>query len=319
MHIHWLAPQPFENIHALYATPLASLRLRAGALLSVLPQGALLTAGPHIPAQAQVCVVGKIGVGDLAQRQTQWLHEIQAFQGKVVLDFTDDHVSSPSSMSAFYLQALHHTDWAVCASTLLKARLAQVYPGPIHVIADAIECPLIPPKPKPSPPLQLLWFGHTTNLPTLIDFLPSIDQPASLHILTNASGVQQIKSMPAQATHLTLAPGLWSTQAMVKTALRCHLCIIPVGMDNLKKAGVSSNRLLTALALGLPTCADKVDSYLPFKDSFGDLRSSEFADMLAAPTLWHERVQQAQDQVLPKYAFQALGKQWLDLLTSIAP
>jgi len=319
MHIHWLAPQPFDNIHALYATPLASLRLRAGALLSVLSQGALLTAGPHIPALAQVCVVGKIGVGELAQRQTQWLAEIQAFQGKVVLDFTDDHVSAPSSMSAFYLQALQHIDWAVCASTLLKARLAQVFPGPIHVISDAIECPLIPPKQKPSPPLQLLWFGHTTNLPALIDFLPSIDQPATLHILTNASGVQQIKSMPAQATHLTLAPGLWSTQAMVKTALQCHLCIIPVGMDNLKKAGVSSNRLLTALALGLPTCADMVDSYLPFKDSFGDLRSSEFSDMLTAPSLWHERVKKAQDEVLPKYAFQALGQQWLDLLTSIAP
>jgi len=317
MHIHWLAPQPFENIHALYATPLASLRLRAGALLSALPQGALLTAGPHIPAQAQVCVVGKIGVGDLAQRQAQWLAEIRAFQGQVVLDFTDDHVSSPSSMSAFYLQALQHTDGAVCASALLKERLALVYPGPAYVMADAIECPIIPPKDKPHP-LQALWFGHTTNLPALIDFLPIIDKPLTLQILTNANGVQQIKSLQAPA-HLQLAADLWSPQAMVKTALQCHMCFIPVGIDNRKKAGVSSNRLLTALALGLPTCADKVDSYLPFKESFADLRSSELAEMLAAPTLWHERIQKAQDKVLPKYAFQALGKQWLDLLTAIAP
>jgi len=316
MHIHWLAPQPFENIHALYATPLASLRLRAGALLSALPQGALLTAGPHIPAEAKVCVIGKIGVGDLAQRQAQWLAEIQAFQGQVVLDFTDDHVSSHSSMSAFYMQALQHTDWAVCASTLLKERLALVYPGPVHVMADAIECPIIQPKDKPHP-LQVLWFGHTTNLPALIDFLPSIDQPLTLHILTNVSGVQQIKSLQAPA-HLQLVAELWSPQAMVKTALLCHACIIPVEIDNRKKAGVSSNRLLTALALGLPTCADKVDSYLPFKDSFGDLRSSEFSNMLTDPSLWHERVKKAQDEVLPKYAFQALGQQWLDLLTSIA-
>jgi hypothetical protein len=62
-----------------------------------------------------------------------------------------------------------------------------------------------------------------------------------------------------------------------------------------------------------------VDSYLPFKESFADLRSSELAEMLAAPTLWHERIQKAQGEVLPKYAFQALGKQWLDLLTAIAP
>jgi len=317
MHIHWLAPQHFENIHAIYATPLASLRLRAGALLSVLPQGDLLTAGPHIPPQAQVCVVGKIGVGDLEQRQAHWLQEIHTFKGKVVLDLTDDHISTPSSMSAFYLQALQHTDGAVCASTLLKERLAKVYPGPIHVIADAIECPIIKPKDKPHP-LQVLWFGHTTNLPALTDFLPSIDKPLKLHILTNASGVQQIKSLQALA-HLQLAAGLWSPQAMVNTALKCHMCIIPVGIDNHKKAGVSSNRLLTALALGLPTCADKVDSYLPFKDSFGDLRSPELQDMLSRPMLWHERVQKAQDQVLPEYAFQALGKQWLDLLTSIAP
>jgi hypothetical protein len=317
MHIHWLAPQHFENIHALYITPLASLRLRAGALLSALPKDALLTAGPRIPAQAQVCVIGKIGVGDLTQRQAQWLGEIQAFQGKVVLDFTDDHISFPSSMSAFYLQALHHTDGAVCASTLLKERLAEVYPGPAHVIADAIECPIIKPKVKPDP-LQALWFGHTTNLPALIDFLPSIVKPLKLHILTNAIGVQQIKSFQT-SKHLQLAADLWSPQAMVKTALQCHMCIIPVRVDNLKKAGVSSNRLLTALALGLPTCADKVDSYLPFKDSFGDLRSPEFQEMQVAPELWHERVEKTQDQVLPRYAFQALGKQWLDLMQFIAP
>lgn len=318
MHIHWLAPQHFENIHALYGTPLASLRLRAGALLSVLPPTDDFTAGPQIPPQAQVCIIGKIGVADIELRQTQWLHELQTFKGQVVLDFTDDHVSVASKMSDFYSHALEQSDLAVCASKLLRERLARVYQGPIHVIGDAIEYPTIAPKEKPSTPPQLLWFGHTTNLPALIDLLPSIERQLTLHVLTNVTGIQQIKSMPPPATHLNLVPALWSPSAMIKTALQCHMCIIPVGLDNLKKAGVSANRLLSALALGLPTCADPVDSYMDFSNSFGQLRSPEFKAMLSNPTHWHERVKQAQTDILPQYTFQTLGKQWLALCKSLS-
>ena len=41
--------------------------------------------------------------------------------------------------------------------------------------------------------------------------------------------------------------------AMINTAKFCNLCIIPSDPNDLKKAVVSSNRLITALALGLPT------------------------------------------------------------------
>lgn len=317
MHIHWLAPETFGNIHALYATPLASLRLRAGALLSGLPPEHTLTAGPHIPPPAQVCVVGKIGVADLENRQTQWLNEIKSFKGQVVLDFTDDHITVASKMSGFYMQALQSAHLAVCSSLRLQSQLAQVYNGPIQVVPDAIECPIIPPQSKPADSLQVLWFGHSTNLPALMDFLPSIPLALTLHVLTNAKGIQQIKAFSNAHNHLQLVPEMWSPQGMVKTAMKCQMCIIPVGLDNAKKAGVSSNRLLTALALGLPTSADLTDSYAEFRNDFADIRSAEFIEMLNSPQSWHSRVQHAQTSVLPAYTFPKLGEQWLKLLASI--
>jgi hypothetical protein len=318
MHIHWLAPEPFDNIHALYATPLASLRLRAGALLSVLPAHTALTAGPIIPPQAQVCVIGKIGVADLLNRQAQWLDQIHSFKGPVVLDFTDDHLTVASKMSDFYVQALAKSQLAVCSSSWLQAQLSKVFSGPVHVIADAIECPIIPPKSKLADTLQVLWFGHSTNLPALIDFLPSLPQALTVHILTNTKGIQQIQGLMDHPNGLTLVPAIWSPTGMVKTALKCQMCIIPVGLDNAKKAGVSSNRLLTALALGLPTSADVADSYGEFRNDFADLRSAEFTDMLISPESWHSRVQSAQAHTLPAYTFPKLGQQWLKLLQSLS-
>lgn len=318
MHIHWLASERFDNIHALYATPLASLRLRAGALLSVLPPNAVLTAGPLIHAQAQVCVIGKIGVNDLAKRQVQWLDQISQFKGRVVLDFTDDRVKTTSKMSNFYIQCLALSHVAVSSSAWLQSQLENLFLGPTRVISDAIECPILTPKSNQANPYQIMWFGHSTNLPALIDFLPSIPQAVTLHLLTNDNGIQQIQAMTDLPPGVTLVPAKWSPASMVKTALKCQMCIIPVGLDNAQKAGVSSNRLLTALALGLPTSADVTASYSEFRNDFADLRSDEFANMLRAPEIWHARVQSAQAQILPAYAFPQLGQQWLDLFQSLS-
>lgn len=318
MHIHWLAPIHFENIHSLYATPFASLRLRAGALLSVLPKTDFLTAGPNIPSQADVCVVGKIGVDDLENRQSLWINQMRRFEGKVVLDFTDDRVTVGSKMTYFYIQALQRTDIAVCSSQWLEKKLNNLHKGPTNVITDAIECPIIPPKLKPSDHLHILWFGHSTNLPALIDFLPSIPSELTLHVLTNANGIQQIKGLNNNQIQLNLEPEMWSPQAMVRTAIKCQMCVIPVGLNNARKAGVSSNRLLTALALGLPTSADLTDSYAEFRNDFADIRSAEFTGMLTSPESWHARIQEVQTSTLPKYSFSELGHQWLKLLQSLS-
>ena len=102
---------------------------------------------------------------------------------------------------------------------------------------------------------------------------------------------------------------------MAAAAAQADLTVLPVDMNQPAKLGVSANRLLTSLALGLPTAADTVDAYLPHQTYWAPLRSDEFHRMLADPPAWHARVRQAQLTLLPRFAMPVMGDRWQRLLS----
>lgn len=104
---------------------------------------------------------------------------------------------------------------------------------------------------------------------------------------------------------------------MVASADLCDLCIIPSDPRDRRKAGVSSNRLLTALALGLPTAADRLDSYIEHESYFADIRSPQFEGMLENPAAWHEAVRAAQSGPLKAYGEMEIGRRWLNLIDDL--
>ena len=87
-------------------------------------------------------------------------------------------------------------------------------------------------------------------------------------------------------------------------------------MNDARKNGVSSNRLLTALALGLPTAADKVDSYLSMSTFFTDIRSTDLEKFISYPHKNYEQVQQAQLAIAKTHTLEVIGQQWLSLFAS---
>lgn len=318
MHIHWLVPAVINDPKEIIGVNLASIRLRAGVVVQALQNSEhTISLGDYIPQSTDICMVGKIGGLDTQNRHVSWIHQLSAFKGSIIIDCTDDHLSFETVMTAFYFECLKLVSCIVCSSNYLKERTSQYYSGPIHVIPDAIEYEIRPPKNIYNTPIRLMWFGHATNIEGLIEFLPKIRSSTSveLNIISNLPGLQIFKASNISG-NLTFKVHmhLWSLETTKTESVNNDICIIPSKISENRKAGASSNRLLTSLALGMPTCADIIDSYSPFKTYFGDLRSSEFSEMIAEPEIWNFRIQSAQQNILPDYTIDGLGKKWIALL-----
>ena len=320
MHIHWLIPCEFNNLSDVHQINLASIRLRAGGVvlaLQKLPH--TITLGEKINKQADVCVVGKIGAFDTANKHGLWISQLRAFKGRIILDFTDDHLNYLSSMTAFYLECLSLACRVVCSSPWLERVVMQYFSGPVHMVPDAIEYHTLPPKLRIHSPLTLLWFGHATNIGALINFIPQIQSVSPLRIIvvSNQQGLQLLGTAQLHTRcPIEIQGRVWSQEATIRASIDSDICIIPAELDNMRKSGVSSNRLLTALALGMPVCADQIDSYLPYKSFFGNLRTLEFNKICNNPLLWREKIENAQKSILPDYSLLNLGVQWLEILES---
>ena len=320
MHVHWLAPVSLDDPRQVYQTDWASLRLRTGALVSLADAHLTVSIGEHMPAHTEVCVVGKIGAHHTPQKQTDWLKKIFKFDRPVVLDYTDDHIHHQTVMSDFYRVALERVDQVVCASHQLQKSLESIYSKRIDVIADAVEYQPQQPQNIPNHPRRLLWFGHHTNIAALQRFLHTFDPPMPVEVLvlSTEQGRQMLQTGAApQSSSVRLLFKPWSIEEVPKAAMQCDACIIPVDDSNPAKKGASSNRLLTALTLGLPTCADLIPSYLELRDFVTDLRSQQLDQVIMNPQSQHSQIKLAQQHIAQHFSFQSLGRKWQDSLEKL--
>ena len=318
MHIHWLLPQNIEHIHELVRSPMASCRLRAGALWTAIRHTEHhFTVGEVLDAGADVCVIGKVGGFETGLKHKAWVDQLRNFKGRIVLDFTDDHLSHTTVMSVFYADCLQLAHQVVCSSVWLQSVVEQRFAGPVRVIEDAIDVPIVPPKNRIGDPLRVLWFGHASNMRGLTDFLPLLPRNRALEmvIVSNPQGLQMLHGYKLPSPMMTVRPRVWSLSEMMRAAQESDICIIAVEQSSMRKAGVSANRLLTALTLGLPTAADTVPSYADFSPYFSALRTSAFHELLHSPLDASHQVQAFQREVPARFSMKAMGQTWLDFLS----
>ncbi|NDF04348.1 MAG: hypothetical protein EB068_04475, partial [Betaproteobacteria bacterium] len=89
-----------------------------------------------------------------------------------VMDYTDDHLSTASPMRPFYSAAIGLVDEVVVPSPYLSIDMSSRFGGGINVIEDAVEYALRVPKRRRADPIpSLLWFGHASNVDSLVDGL----------------------------------------------------------------------------------------------------------------------------------------------------
>ena len=300
---------------------LASARLRLGvAAVSLKDAGHQVCVGELIPPNCDCVLVGKIGAIDLTTRAPHWLDQIsqaKASGARIVLDYTDHHLGFPSVMgSSFYRPVLSKIDCCVTSSLHLREMLSRDFFGGVRVIPDPVEVPSIPPRAVESAD-TILWFGHPSNVSYLLRWIDNLPNNPTFKLiaLTNSAGYQIMQQHTfTTRAGISLSIFEWSVENMVAAARVANFCVIPSDANDPRKAGASSNRLLTALALGLPTAASTIPSYQEFSECFLDLDSTSFPIESSKLLGLAQSVSWAQRVVLPKYSMQEIGSQWVDLL-----
>ncbi len=320
--IHWLLPLSGHLDPQPSRSSLASIRLRSAVGIDALQVANLpVDYGESISSGVKVVIVGKIGSHDIFNRAASWHKQISYAKkdgALIFLDYTDHHLGFDSPMRDFYRSILPLVDQCIASSDYMSLLLREQYSGPITVIEDAVEIPLI--KPKESlctQPATALWFGHASNINYLIEFINSSRlflNGSNLIVLSNEVGLNILSKTTLCVNSPTqIKFGLWSPDLMLNASRVADFCIIPSSLSDSRKLGASSNRLMTAFALGLPTAADNLPSYLKYSDYYVDIRSSDFFNFAINPLMFG-RVINAQNKLLQEFSFEKIGSNWLTLI-----
>lgn len=319
---HFLMAGHFESAASLASSNLASVRMRAlPASLALLAADQTVTWGEVVQGKPDRMLVTKIGGQDIQVRQAQWLRQIAQAKDlgtSIWVDYTDHHLGFESVMSGFYGSVLELADAFTVPNSSMHQMLSAHWQGPVHVVPDAIEIDCIAPKKTKGEPVTALWFGHASNVAYLRSFLEEglvADRSLRLIALSNETGLRILIDRPIEArVPLEIVVGEWSLDTMRDAAKQSDLCWIPSDPQDPRKMAVSSNRLMTALALGLPTAADTLDSYVEFGAYFTDIRSDDFARMLVQPTIYGDAVVEAQGMIVPRFSQSTISAAWRRLL-----
>ena len=321
---HILIGSPDGSPSALQHSPLASARLRlAVAATAAQELDQKVSLGERTPERVDRLIVGKIGANDIQTRRGLWLAEIERLKGlgaRVYLDYTDHHLDNNSVMTDFYLAACELAD-VICTPTHeLKTALVEHFKiqCQIAVVPDLLEYESVKPKKAlvGAAPVGL-WFGHPTNAKFRAQFIDSQLHALTGHSLAIVSSPQTLDILKRHKFSQPPTVGIqmipWSVQAVAQVAERTDYCVIPSDCNSPKRYA-SNNRLITALALGLPTLATALPSYSEFDDNFATIGSEEAHDLLKHPEYHSQGCERFQEDGMPAFTRPKLEAQWHSLL-----
>jgi hypothetical protein len=320
--IEWLVPYKVDSLACLNNCEIASIRLRVAVAANITDKALFdneFNDGANF-AIPEILFVGKIELEADPKRAERWLSRIKqcAAKGtKIVVDYADNHLAENQKAANFYKNAFKFSTAVVCSSTVLASNVRRYYQGPVKVIEDPIEVLIQEPKKLIPVEPRALWFGDVSNLKYLVDFLKNSfksKQKASLCIMTNLQNATQEILEINQLKHLDYLKIEflnWNLPAMQRMAFHSDMCWIPAGINDDRKSGASSNRLLTSLSLGLPTAADNLASYKKYRGFYIELRAGDpFQHLNHQREDTIEKITKIQKQIGLHYSKQSIGNRW---------
>jgi hypothetical protein len=325
--IEWLCAVPNCTLELLQKSSMASLRIRTAiAVQAAMQRGyeTILSDG-HKINDSSIVFVTKIDCHSDSLRSKRWEEYIKKSKNSgvtIVIDYTDHHLIHDTPVADFYRKILPLANHVICSSQALADHIKDLTPGKKWIIEDPIEIDIIKPKNEPTHQLTGLWFGHASNIKYLIEYLLAeyrSEHNYRLILMSNSYPLHQdytnqLSSKNLQPLEIHVLP--WSISNMVEISKISDFCLLPTGKNDLRKNGASSNRLITALALGLPVAADTLLSYAPFREYYAELRSNEFENLLESPNAYADRVLSAQKIIQEKFSTSALSESWMELINS---
>lgn len=323
MWVHWLTPGNYNSPNEILFSNLASVRMRIGLVAKYVSNLNInFSAGDIVPVGVDVIVIGKIGSDCKSGREELWYKQIieaTKLSKIIILDYTDHHMGNKKSpMFNFYASVINFSDYVIVPSAGMKDNIEGYYSGSVEIIEDPIEIEINyrnqiikPVKPK------LLWFGHGSNAQYLIDYLNNgdlCDMSIDIYCLTNPYGINLISnSDAAKKNYINLIFSEWSLINMTESVKFCDACIIPSDVNSPFKSGASSNRLITAFALGLPVSASSLKSYIPYSDYYHDLNSSSLSEFIGDIEFYHDCTIRSQKNIVPNYVQWNIFLKWKNL------
>lgn len=323
----------------LFATELASSRMRAGVCIRSLSQTPGIRVLPlnlvgteDLPAVAFMSKYvhdsgANLYMHDGGSRWNFWTEQVSRIKsagGKLVVDYTDHHLAGNDIRTKWYQHILGQVDGFVVPSEKMADNARQYWSGPIWLVPEPIEIPIMSPAPSaPQGPIRALWFGHNSNLPYLYRFIQREMHhcpPMSVKILTNFLDQNVLKSVIATApSSAAFSIGKWSIASMLQAAQTCDVALIPSDRSDPRKNGAGSNRLTTALALGLVPVVEMIDSYRPFSSYCIDLSDhAALRGLRDQIDSMKQHVLQAQGSVVQDYTSERVGPRWVSIVKELA-
>lgn len=324
MSLHILLPGDAIEASSLQVSPLASARLRLWPAAQAAAQmGMPVTIGERCPAKTDILLIGKIGANDILKRTSCWLQQIATMRQagtRVLLDYTDHHLASGSVMTPFYQDACLHAN-TVCVPTVDLKMALDSHPGVtggVSVVSDPLEYDLVPPKASlPSGRIRSMWFGHPSNATFLAQFIQRYSEQLAgqaLHIVSAPQTVEVLKQFRfSSPPDLSLSFEHWNVQAVSKAAVTADYCIIPSDPASPKRYA-SNNRLVSALALGLPTIATALPSYREVGDFFAETETPSALELMANPLEFSQQVVSFQNNEIGRFTRATVLSSWVEIL-----
>ena len=132
MKIHWLITGSFNSTEDLTNSNMASIQMRAGLVKKYVSDFQLqLTVGDHVNLNADIIIVGKIGMDCQNGRDNLWfryLYEAHKQSKRIIIDYTDNHLEFINSpVYLFYKNILPLTDKAVVPSSSMSKLLSKFF------------------------------------------------------------------------------------------------------------------------------------------------------------------------------------------------
>ena len=231
----------------------------------------------------KLCVVGKLSHPDPAYQHRITMANLSALARlsrkgvPIGVIYSDNLADQASQVGIFYRDLINFAKVVICPS---EAMLSYVWrwmqPGQRYVV---IEDPVQVTRKAfraldSSRPCRLIWFGHSTNLPYLLNVLPVLMSQCQaavgyeLTVLSDPAACNKVKLLIADQRKcrpwsLRMVPWQVDRQPLqLEYELdRAHIALIPSDPKDSRKSGVSHNRLVDALQAGCIVVASPVQSY----------------------------------------------------------
>lgn len=331
INVQWLLTGNPLTIQQAHNSNLASIRMRAALTMTLLKNNFKSTVSPNlnISKNTNVIGVGKISVINDSNEYKTWLKVIQTAKRngtKIFLDYTDNHLRDANSSTELfyaYKKIIPECDSVVCSSDYLQKSVQKHFDINTVIIDDPIEVEITPAKKILQHSPTGLWFGHVSNLNFLFSFLQNEFKPTfkiKLLVLSNVwqfskEIIAHLEKSASPLVEIIVIP--WSLENLHKVASISDFCIIPCGINDERKMGVSSNRLATSLALGLPCFADNAPSYNEFSKYFDPLKIELIEDFYSNNEYYIEKVSSSQFIINERFSKKTISEEWYRFLNDL--